>query len=82
MRGKSSGSWIAQMRSCSPGGRISAGSPTAIQPIGTVASAGSAVLTWTTPLIRTSARAPIRAPLKTVAPVARKALSATVQPVR
>src|SRR5215467_13296479 len=37
---------------------------------------------WTMPLMRTVARVPIFAPLKMVAPVARKTLSATSQPVR
>ena len=37
---------------------------------------------WTTPLMRTVLRAPIRAPLKTEAPVATKTLSSTVQPER
>jgi hypothetical protein len=63
-------------------GKISTGSPTAIQLSGTTASGGNAVRMWTIPLIRTVARAPIRAPLNTVAPVARKALSSTSQPVR
>src|SRR5262249_15278094 len=63
-------------------GRICAGSPTAIQPMGTVAPTGTAVFTCTTPLIRTSERAPRRAPLKTLAPVATKTESATGQPER
>src|SRR5215813_1983952 len=77
VRGNSSVFCTAQMRSCSLGGRICAGSPTAIQPMGTVAPTGTAVFTCTTPLIRTSERAPRRAPLKTLAPVATKTESAT-----
>src|SRR5262250_2156212 len=82
VRGNSSVFCTAQMRSCSLGGRICAGSPTATQPMGTVAPTGTAVFTCTTPLIRTSERAPRRAPLKTLAPVAMKTESATVQPER
>ena len=81
-RGKSSGFCTDQMRSCSFGGRTSAGLPTAIQPIGTVVFGGSTVRRWTTPLILTSDLLPIIAPLKTVAPVARKTLSSTSQPLR
>ena len=42
----------------------------------------STVRICTMPFMRTSARAPIRAPLNTVAPVARNTLSAISQPVR
>ena len=59
-----------------------AGSPTAIQPSGTVAPAGRTVRRCTMALMRTSAARPIRAPLKTVAPVAMKASLSTMQPVR
>ncbi|GHB51316.1 hypothetical protein GCM10010306_051280 [Streptomyces umbrinus] len=58
------------------------GSPTATQPIGTIESAGSTVRTCTMLLIRTSERVPIRGPLKTRLPVARKTSSSTRQPVR
>jgi len=57
-------------------------SPTATQSIGTVAPAGTAVFTCTTPLIRTSERASRRAPLKMQAPVAMKTESSTMQPER
>jgi hypothetical protein len=70
------------MRSWSPGARIWAGSPNATQPIGTVAPGGTALLTWTTALMRTSERAPSRAPLNTAAPVATNTQSSTVQPER
>src|SRR6266702_5625077 len=56
-------------------------SPTAIQPSGTVAPSGSAVRRCTMPLMRTSARRPIRAPLKMVAPVAMKTSASIEQPV-
>src|SRR5947209_8172670 len=60
------------MRSCSFGGRISTGFPTAIHPIGTVVFGGSTVRRWTTPLTLTSDPVPINDPLKTAVPVARK----------
>src|SRR5690606_40381813 len=63
--GKFNGSWISQIASCSSGGRIRQGSPTAIQPIGTVALGGSEVLRCTTLLMRASAPVPTRAPVKT-----------------
>ena len=74
MPGKSSSRWTAQSSSCRSGGNSWAGSPTAIQPIGTVAPGASAVLTCTTPWIRTSLPAPSRAPGNSAAPVARKQL--------
>ena len=80
MPGKSRPSWIAQIASCSPGGRICAGSPTATQPIGTVAPSPSTVLTCTTPWIRTSTPRPSRAPGKSAQPVARKQPSPTSLP--
>jgi hypothetical protein len=61
---------------------VAAGSPTAIQPLGTTAPSASAELTWTTPLMRTSAPAPMRAPGKSAAPVAMKAPSPTSTPFR
>jgi hypothetical protein len=73
---------MAQTSSCLSGGRIWAGLPTAVQFSGTVAPSGSMVLMWTMPLTCTSALQPTRAPLKTVAPVAKKASSSTVQPTR
>ena len=54
------------------GGRICAGSPTAIQPIGTIVPGSSTVLTCTTPWMRTSMPVPSRAPGKSAAPVAMK----------
>ena len=47
--GKSSGSCTAQIPSWSPGGNSRAGSPTATQPIGTVASGASPVMFEVTP---------------------------------
>jgi hypothetical protein len=71
--GKLNGSWIAQIRSCASDGRMRAGSPTATQPIGAVASSGRLVRRCTVALIRTSARAPMMTPLNTREPVARTA---------
>jgi hypothetical protein len=51
------------MASCWSGGRIWAGSPTATQPMGTTAAAARTLLTWTTPLMRTSGPTPMRAPV-------------------
>ena len=52
---KSSVRCTAQISSCSSGGNIWAGSPTATQPIGSSAPAGRVLLTCSTPLMRTSA---------------------------
>jgi hypothetical protein len=53
-------------------GQICTESPTATQPIGTVAPGGRTVFTWTTPWMRTSLPAPATHPGNSAAPVARK----------
>ena len=78
--GKSRSFCSAQISSCRSGENICAGSPTATHPIGTVDSGGSTVRRCTTALMRTSLRRPMRAPLNTRVPVARKTSSATVAP--
>jgi hypothetical protein len=79
--GKSSGAWTVHSSSWRSGEKSSAGSPAAIQPIGTVAPAASVELTWTTPLMRTSLPAPTTAPGKTLAPVARHEPASTTAPL-
>ncbi len=60
--GKSSGSWTAQSSSCRSGEKSCAGSPAAIQPIGTTVPGGSARLTCKTLLIAQLNRVPAREP--------------------
>ena len=64
------------------GENSSAGSPAAIQPIGTTVPGGSVDLTWRTLLIRSSLPWPMRAPANTDTPVARNTSSSTVAPLR
>ena len=78
---KSSVRWIAQISSCALGGNICAGSPTAIQPIGSSAPSGRALLTCSTPLMRISAPAPSREPGNSDAPVATNASSPISAPL-
>src|SRR3954453_71862 len=79
---KPSSRWIAQISSWRSGEKVCAGLPTATQPIGSVCPLPTTVFTWTTALIRSSARSPTRAPGKTEVPVARKASSPISQPFR
>ena len=60
----------ARMLSASPGGYRRAGSPTATQPIGIRVCGGTTQPIWTAPRRATLLARPIRAPLKTMAPVA------------
>ena len=59
-----------------------AGSPTATQPIGILVSGGTTHPMWTAPPSATLLARPIRAPLKTMAPVAMNTSSAIRQPLR
>jgi hypothetical protein len=56
--------------------------PTATQPIGILVSGGTTQPMWTAPPSATLLARPIRAPLKTMAPVAMNTSSSTWQPVR
>src|SRR5436190_1840002 len=60
----------ARIGAASPGGYSRAGSPTATQPIGILVSGGTTQPMWTAPPRATLLARPIRAPLKTMAPVA------------
>jgi hypothetical protein len=66
--------------SCWSGENSWAGSPAAIQPIGTVVSGSCRELTCTTALIRTSLPWPAIEPGNSDAPVARNASSSTLAP--
>ncbi len=77
---ESSSFWIADLVMVSA--KMRAGSPTAIQPRGTVAPAGRTVREIHDGVDAHSAAQPIRAPLKTVAPVAIEGFgTSTMQPV-
>jgi hypothetical protein len=68
--GKSSPRCTSHSSSCRSGEKSWAGSPAAIQPIGTTLSGRSRELTCSTLLIRSSERVPATAPGKTETPVA------------
>ena len=80
--GESSGSCAAQSSSWRSGENSSAGSPAAIQPIGTTVPGASREFTWRTLRIRSSDAVPATEPGNIETPVATKTSSSTMVPLR